>query len=271
MVQAGRATSSTEPHVDQQHVGAGVLRELRRVRFNRQQLFSFFAAIHRFSKVCRICRRGAERLSAAQFYSDTATTPYIRQVDVFGGYTARGTISLHRAVLPASTGTASPSCSHRAHRRPRGSARPASRPATAGNPPAGSEKLAVRAGRTHRACIFKLQLHRAHNPTPPGYQNGEGQRLRAATAPHHSRGRDRAGHTRDAGGLRASAMAWGLLDVLGAQQKSSGAARAAPLVERGQKDVVPQPRPCRNCARHDVRRGRGRKLRRVMLGRRLRR
>ena len=48
--------------------------------------------------------------SAAQFYTAHYTTPYIRQVDVFGGYTAaRATISTPRARSRRSTGTASPS------------------------------------------------------------------------------------------------------------------------------------------------------------------
>ena len=53
--------------------------------------------------------------SAAQFYAAHYTTPYIRQVDVFGGYTAGGgALSLHRARRsPRSTGTASPSSASR--------------------------------------------------------------------------------------------------------------------------------------------------------------
>ena len=74
--------------------GLGLLRELRRVRLDREQRSQL---LRRDSEPLlrgrrRACRRRAAAVpgyqSAAQFYTAHYTTPYIRQVDVFGGYTA---------------------------------------------------------------------------------------------------------------------------------------------------------------------------------------
>ena len=74
---------------------------------------------------------GAGYQSAAQFYNAHYVTPYIRQVDVFGGYTAApGISSTPRARSRSRTGTGSPSSTSR---RRTWSARASSRSAAPGS------------------------------------------------------------------------------------------------------------------------------------------
>ena len=135
---------------------------------------------------------GSGYQSLAAFYAVHPLTPYIRQVDVFNGYTAgAGHYSLHGAVVPE--GVLEPHRVHqRADRAPHrpGHHREAGRGVRHARrvEPRGRRRRVVRArphpGRTgrRRVVLRLVQLHHPAQPDAAGLQQRSGKRLRVAVA-----------------------------------------------------------------------------------------
>ena len=106
-IQAGRQRLRVRDRLDEQHVGPRILGDVRRVRLDREQRSEFLPGhpepvFHRHREGCLPRIMGARASgpgyqSAAAFYAVHPTTPYIRQVDVQGGYTAAAGHHLYTA------------------------------------------------------------------------------------------------------------------------------------------------------------------------------
>ena len=119
-VQAGRQRLRVRDDVDEQHVGAGLLGELRRVRFDREQRSQLLRrdsepVLRGRRRACRP-RAAADRAIRARRSSTPRTTPRRTSARwTCSGATRRAadTISTPRARFRRSTGTASPSSPNR--------------------------------------------------------------------------------------------------------------------------------------------------------------
>ena len=191
--------------------------------------------------------------SAAQFYSAHYTTPYIRQVDVFGGYTAGAGHYLYTArSFPKEYWNRIAFISEpTAHIVGQGiiESQGAGFVTRDGwNLLAGSEEwvapVHAQAGPDGAVWVSDWYNFIAqHNPTPPGYQNGKGNAYEQPLR-DHSRGRIYRVVYKHATPEKPRALSVsdraGLLDALGANNMVWRLHAQRLLVERGQKDVVPQ-------------------------------
>ena len=199
---------------------------------------------------------GAGYQSAAQFYNAHYVTPYIRQVDVFGGYTAGAGHQLYTArafpkpVLEpdrlhqrADRAPGRPGHHREARRRVRDARRlePARRRRGMGGAGAG----AGRAGR-RRVGVRLVQLHRPAQSDADGLGLRQRRRqclrdvdARRVARPHLPRRLPRTRRRRRSCRCRGR-IAPGLVAALSSDNMLWRLHAQRLLIERGQKDVVPQ-------------------------------
>ena len=262
-VQAGRLAASSSCAVDQQHLGRSAsARELRRVRLDREQRSERLHAdpeplSTRGSRGCRR-RRGsrspATRVRAVLPASPTPTSA--RWTCTAASPPAPATTSTPRASSRRSTGTGS-----RSSAEPTGhlvGARACIEPQGAGFVTRDGWNLLAERRRVDRADRMAqvgpdgarlgdrlVQLHRPAQPDARGLQNGKGNAYETAAARQERTAASTASSTRTASRRRRSGRSTatdraGLLEALERDNMFWRLHAQRLLVERGQKDVVPQ-------------------------------